>query len=61
MSLAAFPAPASVEVTAVVVFRKLPAAVASTFTLKVQLPPGGSVAPRPRSGHCGNHTPAAAA
>ena len=43
--LAAFPAPPSVEVTALVVFRKFPTAEVSTFTLKVQLPLGGSVAP----------------
>ena len=42
---AAFPVPPSVEVTALVVLRRLPVAVASTFTLKMQLALGSNVAP----------------
>ena len=42
---AAFPAPPSVELTALVVLRKLPAFVASTFTLKMQLALSNNVAP----------------
>ena len=45
VALAAFPVPPSVEATAVVVLRKLPAAEASTLTLKVQVALGASVAP----------------
>ena len=45
VSLAAFPAPPSVELTALVVLRKLPAFVASTFTLKMQLALSNNVAP----------------
>jgi len=42
---AAFPAPPSVELTALVVLRKFPVAIASTFTLKMQLALGSNVAP----------------